>query len=89
MFGPTRGDTILATIAGVEIHYRRLPFEYVSYTTDLMEDDDGSGPSQGDPCYQNDTTLHKNGKPLNSLVDLWIVVPPQIIARTKGICMGS
>ena len=89
MFVATSGDTIIDTIAGVEIHYRKLPFEYVSYTTDLMEDDDGSGPSQGDPCYQNDTTLHKNGKPLNSLVDLWIVVPPQIIARTKGICMGS
>jgi len=82
---------IIETIEGVDIHYQpptAIVKEYVCYTACLMVDDDGSGPRQGDPCYQNDTTLHKDGKPLNALIDKWIVVPPQIIEKTKGIVMG-
>lgn len=51
-------------------------------------DVDGSGPSHGDPDYQNDTTLHLNGKPLNADVDLYIVVPPQVINGVRQIVMG-
>jgi len=84
--------TVMCTIAHVDVHYQARTAtvkEYVCYgPTILNVDDDGAGPSQGDPDYQNDTTLHKDGKPLNALVDRWGVVPPQIIRGTVGDMMG-
>lgn len=51
-------------------------------------DVDGSGISHGDPDYQPDTTLHYQGKPLDSDVDKWIVLPKPCIMKVKGIVMG-
>jgi hypothetical protein len=50
----------------------------LTWTSGAMIDDDGSGPSFGDPDYQNDTSLHHNGNALNATVDRYIVVPPQV-----------
>ena len=84
--------TILDTIEGVDLHYQApgegIP-EVVTYTASLQIDGDGSGPSEGDPCYQKDTTLHKNNEPLNALVDRFIAIPPQIIMLTIGKVLGS
>ena len=52
-------------------------------------DNDGSGPANGDPYHQNDTSLHHNGKPLNAEVDRFIVIPSQIIKMIAPIVLGS
>jgi Fungal chitosanase of glycosyl hydrolase group 75 len=61
----------------------------VSYYAKAAIDSDGSGPSHGDPDFQNDTKLHFNGTALNADVDRYIVVPPLIIRGVKPIIMGS
>jgi len=60
----------------------------VHFVADADIDSDGSGPSHGDPDQQGDTSLHRNGKPLNSDVDRYIVVPPIICQSVKGIVLG-
>lgn len=61
---------------------------------DMDIDADGVGPDgkpnniYGDPYYQSDTSLHYNGKPLNSQVDKYIVLPPAAINGVKGIVLG-
>lgn len=55
---------------------------------DADVDVDGSGDPHGDPDFQNDTTLHFEGKPLNSDVDKWIVLPMPVIRAVKGIVLG-
>lgn len=78
---------ILCTIEGEDV----TEFEdgRVSFRAKAAIDGDGSGSSHGDPDFQNDTSLHHNGKPLNSDVDKYIVVPPQIIRGVKGVVLGS
>lgn len=51
-------------------------------------DVDGSGLSHGDPCFQPDTTLHFNGKPLDSDKDKWIVLPGPCIRGVAGVVLG-
>jgi hypothetical protein len=60
----------------------------VYFTADADIDVDGSGSSHGDPCYQPDTTLHHNGRALNSDVDKFIVVPPIICQAVKPKVLG-
>ena len=83
---------ILATIpdptGAVEILIEQEPVEKVSYLSKFAIDGDGSGASHNDPCFKPDTTLHNNGKALNSDVDFFAAIPPQIRKRTKGIVMG-
>lgn len=55
---------------------------------DYDVDVDGSGPSYGDPYYQPDTTLHRDGKPLNSDLECFIVLPPDCIKHVLGIVLG-
>ena len=52
-------------------------------------DNDGSGPANGDPYHQNDTSLHLHGKPLNAEVDRFIVIPSQIVTMVPQIVLGS
>lgn len=84
---------VIATIEGVPI--LRMTWdegwpEMVSYTAGAQVDNDGSGGNpEGDPDHQDDTTLHKNGNPLNAETEQYVVVPPQIIRGTNGILMGS
>lgn len=83
---------ILDTIQGIPIYLTVNPvngIECVSYTAGFEIDNDGINPAGDDPDHQNSTSLQKNGQSCNSLVDLGGVVPPQIIAKTKGIVMGS
>lgn len=61
----------------------------VSYKSCARIDGDGTGPSHGDPDYQNATTLQHNGHSLNADVDKYIVVPPAIISGVAGIVLGS
>jgi hypothetical protein len=53
-------------------------------------DGDGSGPSFGDPDYQPRTTYRTTpgGTFLNSLVDIFIVLPPPLILRVKKLVIG-
>lgn len=55
---------------------------------DFDVDVDGSGDSHGDPYFQPDTTLHRNGKPLNSDLESFIVLPPACILGVQGIVLG-
>lgn len=78
--------SVLMTIAGIDII--KGDDERLTFLAGMMIDDDGSGPSLGDPDYQNDTSLHWNGRPLNAEEDKWIVLPPEIIRSVKGIVLG-
>lgn len=60
----------------------------VQWTGKADIDGDGSGSSHGDPDFQGDTTLHFDGKPLNSDVDRYIVVPPSVIAAVEPVVLG-
>lgn len=60
----------------------------VTFRSCARVDTDGSGPLHGDPDAQADTSLHRDGKPLNADVDKYIVTPPAIIAGVKDIVLG-
>lgn len=72
------------------------------YTADVIEDDDGSvffvgdmdidvdgSPNwQRDRYGQADTSLHFQGKPINSDIVPGIVLPPECIRAVKGVVLG-
>lgn len=60
----------------------------VHFVADFDVDVDGRGSSHGDPCYQPDTSLHFEGKPLNSDEDYFMVVPGDLPEMVKGIVLG-
>src|SRR6266404_1213198 len=60
----------------------------VAYRAKMAIDVDGIGPKYGDPCAQDDTSLHYKGKPLNADKDKFIVVPPIIPQSVKGMVLG-
>jgi hypothetical protein len=60
----------------------------ISFRAKFAVDVDGSGDSHGDTCYQPDTSLHLNGKPLNADIDRYVVTPPLIIESVPGIILG-
>lgn len=63
--------------------------EVVEFTADMDVDCDGGGGNpQHDPFFQPDTSLHHNGKPLVAEEVPYVVVPPVVIQRTKGVVMG-
>jgi hypothetical protein len=62
--------------------------EVVMMSGKMDIDDDGRGPSLGDPDYQNDTSLHQNGQPLDATQQLYVVSPPEIIENTIGKILG-
>jgi len=80
--------TILDPTGSVSVLFSRVPAEKVNYLAAFRVDGDGSGPSHGDPCYQPTTALLRAGKSLNSDIDLYGVVPPQIVSATEGIMLG-
>lgn len=84
-------STILATVSGPEGTTQIFVDEpeHVYFTADADVDADGSGGNpHGDPWFQPDTTLHHGGKALNAEKVPFIVVPPVIRQKTKGIVMG-
>jgi hypothetical protein len=60
----------------------------IRFTARGRVDDDGTGPSHGDPCHQSETSLLYDGKPLDADVDPYIVLPPQIIAGVGPKVLG-
>lgn len=65
--------------------------EIVHFIADFDSDNDGSGGNpEHDRYHQDDTTLHDpNGKALNAYEVPFVVVPPLICQRTRGIVLGS
>lgn len=62
---------------------------WVVFISGMMVDCDGSGGNpDGDKYYQPDTTLQRKGKALNPYEERFVVVPPVIVKRTKGVVMG-
>lgn len=55
---------------------------------DCDNDVDGSPYWKDDPCGQNETSLHYQGKALNGDVVPFIVVPPGIIQAVPDVVMG-
>jgi hypothetical protein len=72
------------------------------YTADVIEDEDksiffvgdfdvdvdGSPNWRRDPCGQADTTLHHDGKPINSDIVRGIVLPPECIKAVGPMVLG-
>lgn len=79
-------DRLIATIENEPITERLT--SVISWKSKAAIDVDGSGDSHGDPYYQNDTSLHLDGKALNADVDRYIVVPPAIIKAVEEIVLG-
>jgi hypothetical protein len=77
--------SILMTIAEVDVIWDG---DRLTFLSCAMIDGDGAGPSHGDPDFQDDTTLHFEGKPLNADSDSFIVLPPQLICAVEGIVLG-
>lgn len=61
----------------------------VHYIANAAIDCDGSDNRHNDPCWQADTSLHHNGKPIDAESVPYVVVPPAIIAGVKPVVLGS
>lgn len=68
--------------------YERTPGGICEMMADYDVDVDGIGSPHGDPYFQPDTTLHNNGKALNSDEEDFIVLPPPCIKGVRGIVLG-
>lgn len=86
-------ETLLDTIQTAEIRLftdTDTGKEIVRFTADMDVDCDGTGGNpHGDPYFQPDTRLHFKCRPLHAEVIPYVVVPPVVIAKTKGKVMGS
>jgi len=82
---PFNPPQLLTTIEGQPFYWDG---KCLTFKGRARVDNDGTGPSHGDPDHQNDTSLHHNGKPLNADVDFFIVIPEQIPAMLKPIFLG-
>lgn len=83
----------LGTFTGESAYFTAKAYEETAngrcyMRADLDVDVDGIGDDHGDPYFQPDTTLHRNGNPLNSDEEFFIVLPPDCIKRVKGIVLG-
>ena len=83
----------IGVIQGVRIEYTRDIYgrEFAYFVADADIDCDGSGGNpDNDPWFQPDTTLHDPfGRPLNAYRVPFVVVPPIICRRTRGMVLGS
>lgn len=83
---------LIATLEGCDImlYGSGNKDELVKFTAKAAIDSDGSGTNPDhDQYFQNDTTLHNNGKPLNADTEPYIVVPPIVCRKTANIVLGS
>src|ERR1700761_625391 len=77
---------ILLTVDGIDVVWNG---ERLTFLAGMQIDGDGSGGNiENDPDFQNDTSLHFEGQPLNAREDKWIVLPPEIILAVPGIVLG-
>lgn len=73
----------LLTVAGIPV--TQHDDGSLTWTAGAQIDGDGTGPSHGDPAYQNGTTYRPS---LDADEDRYIVVPPQLRLKPDGIVMG-
>lgn len=85
---------LIATIQGVPIlrttwEQSEGGAEMVQFTAGAQVDNDGSGGNpEGDPDFQNETSLKNKGRSLNAEIEPFVVVPPAIIQGTRGVVLG-
>lgn len=83
----------IATIQGVDVQLfvdEVTGGEIVRFIADADIDCDGSGGNPlHDPCFQPDTRYHHNGQALHAEKVPYVVVPPVVLAKTKGRVLGS
>jgi len=79
-------NKLIGTIEGQDIRYKD---GVVSYTAKAAIDCDGSDNRHHDPCWQADTSLHHDGKPIDAESVPYIVVPPLILNGVAEIVLGS
>lgn len=58
------------------------------YVAKAAIDSDGSDNRHRDPCWQRDTSLNHEGKPIDAESVPYIVVPPSIIAGVPDVVLG-
>ena len=64
--------------------------EIVKFVADMDVDCDGTGGNpHHDPCFQPDTRLHFQGKALCAEQVRYVVVPPVVLQRTRGMVLGA
>lgn len=84
---------VIATIQGAEISRftdEANGSEVVDFVADMDVDCDGTGGNpHHDPFFQPDTRLHHDGHALRAEAVPYVVVPPVVLQRTKGIVLGS
>ena len=72
------------TIGNVEI-MAGWDGKYVVFISNLDIDNDGTGPSHGDPYHQSQTTYNPY---LNADVDQYVVTPPQVRSGVPPVVIG-
>jgi hypothetical protein len=82
------GKPVLFTIPGINIPIYENGDGSYSFTGTGNIDGDGSGPSHGDPDYQPSTSLKQDGLPLNADVDIYFVLPEEVINLVAPIVLG-
>jgi len=84
------GQILVGIASGerVPVAIWKQPDGRITFTADASIDVDGSGDSHGDPYYQPDTSLHRDGEPLNSDVERYIVVPPSVVKFVVPVVLG-
>lgn len=60
----------------------------LTYEGRLRWDNDGTGPSHGDPYHQSDTSLHHFGRPLNADIERYGVLPEQVAREIAPVVLG-
>lgn len=75
----------IATIEGCDV---MADDTQAVWTAKAAIDSDGSDNRHGDPCWQPQTTLSHNGKPIDAEAVPYIVVPPAIVRGVRGVVMG-
>ncbi|HEU5239332.1 MAG TPA: hypothetical protein VFU37_19535 [Pyrinomonadaceae bacterium] len=90
---PVVKPTILGIVQGVAIEaiISASGSETVHFVADADIDADGSGGNPDhDPCFQPNTTLHgPDGRALNAYQVPFVVVPPLVCQKTRGMVLGS
>lgn len=90
---PVVETSILGIVQGVAIEARITANgnETVHFVADADIDADGSGGNPDrDPYFQADTSLHgPDGRALNAYQVPFVVVPPLVCQKTRGMVLGS
>lgn len=76
----------LGKIAGLDIW--RDDDGHLRWVAGAAIDSDGSDNRHHDPCWQAETSLSHNGKPIDAESVPYIVVPPFVIRAVAGIVLG-